>query len=263
VFDRRHARLDRVPRAAAGERVRGDFAARPAGLLHGEPEVLHGIDVGLVVHDDLDHLRAVVDVLADRLPELVARVGVEVLRVAHVAPLGRELAELSPVGGDDAAGVEDRGARDEPFFDRAAKVGVRVEGRVPDVAHGGEPRLEHLPRVRGPFERAVARRLHQGHPEERAKERLKVRAFGLGRPGAEMGVAVEESRQHRNVAQVDHLRPGRDLHTTGGADLGPFDQDDRVRRDGTRLGVQQPPGPDGHHSRVRAHQANKTNGLFC
>ena len=80
VRDRPDAGLDRVPRAVQRLHVAFDLHARLRGLADDQPDLVGGVAVRLAVHADLDHLRAEQHVLADRLDDLVRRVGVEILR---------------------------------------------------------------------------------------------------------------------------------------------------------------------------------------
>ncbi|HYG70595.1 MAG TPA: hypothetical protein VD838_23175, partial [Anaeromyxobacteraceae bacterium] len=88
VLDRRHPGPRRGPGAGDGLGVRRDLQPRAAGLLHHEPQVLLRVRVALRVDHHLHEVRAVVRVLADRLPELVPPVRERVLRQRE--PLGRD-----------------------------------------------------------------------------------------------------------------------------------------------------------------------------
>ena len=87
VLDGGHARVDGVARARFRDAMGGDLQADAPGLVHRGADVVPRIDVGLVVHHELDDAGAEVDVLPHRLADLVLRVGVDVLGDAQIAPL--------------------------------------------------------------------------------------------------------------------------------------------------------------------------------
>lgn len=182
------------------------------------------------------------DLVPDRLHHLVRTVADPVLGAR--LPDARPIAGVVAVAAGDPEAVADRhhpGPHDPAALHRAPDRHVGERGRA-DVADRREAGLDRAARVLRRAQRALAVAL--GHPAV-----LPVALEVV----AEVGVGVDQPRQQRSIAEVDHRRAGRrlaadrgdpavlDHHHRAGDDLSPFD-------------VQHAVGPDDHEiGRAPAH----------
>ena len=150
---------------------------------------------------NLDHVHAVLQLQPRQLPHLVRPVGnrevalVGKRRDAHLRRVAVQVAV--PAGhGDARAAGDDARPDDDTLADRVAQVHRQERPRA-DVAHGGETRVQ---RGLGIHHRRKARVIR------RVLELVDlVEPIG---PAAQVRVAVDQSRQHDRVAQIDHLGAG-------------------------------------------------------
>jgi hypothetical protein len=125
------------------------------GFLDDEADVILGVDVRLIVDDDLDDCRAEVRVLPNGLLHLVARVREEILGLAEPRLIRLEL-KLPAVRGDDPSGGNHRRSGDQAGLDPGAHARARIVPFVADIAHAREAGFEHRPCVRDTLHRPVA-----------------------------------------------------------------------------------------------------------
>src|SRR6202022_2469554 len=172
-----------------------------AGLVAAREHAARGMDL-----DDVD---AVLELRPHHVADLVDAVGDlegALLGERVDAPLRRVAVQVAvPAGDRDARPARhDARSRELTFGDRVAQVSGK-ERRRAQVAHGGEAGLQRGPRV--------AHRADGG--AQRAVAELQNRRVLVG-AGAEVDVAVDESRQQGGVAEIDHLRPRRGRQRGGG-----------------------------------------------
>ena len=84
MLDGIDAGLCSVVRASVRPAMRCKLHARGVSFRDHEADIVYGIDVFLVVDDNLDEFRAEMKVLADRLAHFIARVGEEIFRRREV-----------------------------------------------------------------------------------------------------------------------------------------------------------------------------------
>ena len=65
VLDGINACLGRVVRSGLSPAVRGEFESVAVRFGDHEPDVIHAVNILLIVYDDLDHQRAIMDIFAD------------------------------------------------------------------------------------------------------------------------------------------------------------------------------------------------------
>ena len=239
VFDRGDARFGGIVGACVGPAMRRDLEAGLRRLGDNELDVVNGIDVRLIVHDNLDELGSVVDILADGLEHLVAGIGEEIFRLAEFAPARLQL-KLPAVRSDDAPGVEHGGPGHDALFDGLAQCRVSVVAGVAHVAHRGESGRQHIAGIGHALDGALRVRMQHGVEEI---------AAGVGETvngNAKMSVSVEQARYHGGAGQVNHPGAGGNGEVRADRlDLLAAHQNDLVGRGGTRFRVDQFAGLDG------------------
>ena len=109
VFDGVHARFGGVVRAGMRPAMRGKLQAVAVSFLDHEPDVVHAVNIFLIVHDDLDDRRAVMNIFADGLEHFIARIGERVFRRRQIA-FFRLQVKLPAIRRDDAPGIDHRRA---------------------------------------------------------------------------------------------------------------------------------------------------------
>ena len=192
--------------------VTGNVAAPAMCLINDRPEFFHRqrrlrhqrallIDPGAVRHVHLDPVGAVIKLLAGRLARFNRPV--DQLRSLGHEDLRRVALEVvAPGGGDGARRHEHARARDVAFVDRLLDADVTVARALGlDVADAREPLLERPTRCYHGACRPIGCRV---------LEQLYVVAPG-GRIltlQEDVGVTVDEARQHGRGAQIDYLRSG-------------------------------------------------------
>ena len=233
--------------------VRGHLAAGGVGLLDGRTQFLDrelrcSGRIAPREHAprcvDLDHVHPVLELGTNHVTDLVDAVGdlvVAFLGEHRHADLGRVVVQVTVPARDRnprSAGHDPR-ARDETLVDRRAQVD-RQERPAADVADRGEARVERDLRV-----------LHRG---EGALKR-RVLEFGdlfiaVG-ARADVGVGVDQPRQHGRLREIDHGRAFGLLHLAGrtdGRDSITLDDDHLVGAQGVARAVEEPAGLD--HKRL-------------
>ena len=191
-------------------------------------------------------------VLADRFRDLVVRVGVHVLRVDQIGPLGVFM-ELAAEAADDDPRIDDGRTGNPAGLDSLPQRGVGVQTAVAQIALEGESMVEQRERVAGALERAVRGRVGNEHLKEwrgvehavAERRRAAVKRHGLDQRHRQMVVRFDEAGQDGQVRQIDHLRPwrNRDVRADCG-DLAVLDDDGLVCRRRYRFGVNQASGFD-------------------
>ena len=127
-------------------------------FLDHEPNVVDAVNVFLIVHDDLDQRRAVVNVFADGLEHFVVRVGERVFRRRQIAFFRLQM-KLPAVRRDDAPGIHHGRTRHQAALDGFAQRRVGIVAGVADVAHRREARRQHVARIRNALDGAVRSRI--------------------------------------------------------------------------------------------------------
>ena len=73
-----------VVRSGARPAMRGQLEAVAMRFLHHEADVIHAVNIFLIVHHDLDDRRAVMNIFADGLDHFVVRIGEGVFRRGEI-----------------------------------------------------------------------------------------------------------------------------------------------------------------------------------
>ena len=242
VRNHMEAGIDRALRSVARLHVRVDLRAAPGRFADEELDVVDRVAPRLAVEADLDHLRPEQQILADRLDDLVAAVGLEVLRIHDVVALVhlRRRVELSAGGTDDEPRRNDRRPRDPSLLDRRTQRRIGVQAVVADIANNREARGERLQGIGRCLDRPQRRRVG----DVGVVIDVVLRDLLVGHRFVR--VRVDEAGEHGHPRQVDDLGAGRNRHVR--ADVPnplAFGHDDLVGRRSAGLRVNQTPGPDG------------------
>ncbi len=147
MFDRVGPAQDDVSRRLVVRDVDRDRDAGAMGLIDRRPDIVHRVVVPLIVGDELDRVGAVVEVLPDRLPDLIRRVGIDVFELPERPDFLRHALALPTERRDDLAGGQHRRTVDEAAVDGGHERRPRVVGVVADVLDRREPRVQNHPRV--------------------------------------------------------------------------------------------------------------------
>ncbi len=243
MFDGGDACLRRIEPPRLRDRVGRHPKPGLGGFVDDELQVVDGVYIPLVVDDDLDPVGSEVDVFSDGLPDLVTRVGVDIILFADI-PEFRVNDDLPRERRDDLPRNEHFGAGKEPVIDRPFQIDIGVVPGVPHVADRREPGLEHGAGVgcaqKGPIARCLADHIYKDIRPQFLKG---VPADGNG--GAHVRMAVEKTGQHRRPGKIDDPGILGDAHVrTDGLDRRAFDDDDLVGGRGARHGIDQPAGFD-------------------
>ncbi len=242
VLDRVHTRVRGPAHALGAVRVRGHLPAEPVGVRHDRLHLLERVlrrvrVVSLREHPagraDLDHVRAVLDDLAD----LVLHSLDAVRHAVSLEAKRRRQQVLVAVPARDAERRprrDDAGADDVAVVDGVAQGDVRVVAGA-QVAHGREPGLERPPGV----PRAVQRLARRRDPQPRVPERAQVEG--------QVRVHVDQAGKQRGLRQVDRRVARGGLDVAGGGDPGDpvaFDDDGLAGAQLARAHVEHAPGAD-------------------
>ena len=246
MLDTVEAGLDHGADAVVAVRVRGDLESGAVRFVGDRPQLLVGVLLRTgrpgVRHDaarraDLDHLRAVLDLVPNRLAHLAHTVG-DAFLDGQRHDVGRERLEHGGVevtagGRDRVTRGNDAGPVDPTEVDRLHQRDVEQQAaglnEQPEVAHGREPGAQRSARVGDGA---------QGAQRGVVLHRVQ-RARVVGAAEQQVDLHVHEPGEEGEVAEVEHGRVGRDGARGDGDDVLRVDEQLARRHDLAGVDVEQ------------------------
>lgn len=181
--------------------VDGHFQARAAGLLHCEGDILLAVEVidraRVVARGHLDGGRAVIDVLAYGLPNLVVRVSVNELVSPETLVARTHAEDRSAIGREDLARVDDVRPLHPSPSDRVDDVSRRVDTVITNLLDGRETTSQQDFCIPRPPKRPQGIALGHVHSVEVS--------LTVGQVRGQMYVRIDQTWKHPRIGQIDLL----------------------------------------------------------
>ena len=160
MFDRGNTRRRGIVRAGFRPTVSDQFQACFCRFIDHKLDIFDRVDVTLIVNDDLDHARPVMDILADTFDHFVARVCKKVFRFGQFLFVGLKV-KLPSVRCDNASRIYHRRPGNLALLDRSPNARASVIAFVADIANAGKPAFQHRPCIYHALDRAIRIRVEQ------------------------------------------------------------------------------------------------------